>query len=213
MSKLSLGICWLVAILSISAAGDLPPSFPMQPAKDDFQPNVLDCSSFVEAPTGKHGFVTARGDRFVFEDGTPVRFFGSQMNPLPKAQLDYTARRMRRQGINITRLHGLEFLNDRNGKTSFDYSATGWDRLDYLIYKLGENGIYIILDVNYPNIYPFKPGDNIPGLPKEGRRTTPSLSTPRSPPSCTSACATSSRTSIRTRKNGTRTIQRSPWLK
>ncbi len=157
-----------LAFVSLCLCGEIQAPFPLQIAKDDFQPNILDCSGLVEAPTGKHGFVTAKGDRFVFEDGAPVRFFGSQMNTLPKAQLDYTARRMRRQGINITRLHGLEFLNDRNGKTSFDYSESGWDRLDYLIYKLGENGIYIILDVDYPLIFPFKAGDNIPGLPKGG---------------------------------------------
>jgi hypothetical protein len=149
-------------------AGEEQRTFTFERATDSFQPNVLDCSGFVEAPTGKHGFVTARGDRFVFEDGTTARFFGSQIGTFPKAQLDYTAKRMRRQGINITRLHGLEFLNARDGKTSFDYSEAGWDRLDYLIYKLGENGIYIILDVDYPLIYPFKPGDAIPGLPQGG---------------------------------------------
>ena len=50
--------------------------FPLQPVKDDFAPSVLDCSRFVETPTGKHGFVTVRQDQFVFEDGTPARFWG-----------------------------------------------------------------------------------------------------------------------------------------
>ncbi len=143
-------------------------SFVFQPAEDDFQPNVLDCSQWIEAPTGKHGFLTRKGERFIFEDGRPGRFWGAQMDLLPKKQVDYTVRRMRRQGINITRIHGLEFLNDRKGKTSFDYNQEAWDRLDYLIAKLGENGIYIILDVDYPLIYRFKPGDNIPELPEGG---------------------------------------------
>jgi len=38
----------------------------------------------------------------VFEDGTPVRFWGAQMGEWRKEQLDYAIRRMRRQGINIT---------------------------------------------------------------------------------------------------------------
>jgi hypothetical protein len=143
-------------------------SFAFQPATDSFQPTVLDCGGFIEAPTGKHGFVTTRGDRFVFQDGTPARFWGAQMNVISRPQLDYTVRRMRRQGINITRLHGLENLNDRNGQTSFDYNQTAWDRMDYLLAKLGENGIYIILDVDYPLNFRFKPGDNIPGLPEGG---------------------------------------------
>ncbi len=142
--------------------------FPFEPVKDRFGPSVLDGSRWVEAPTGKHGFVTAQGDRFVFEDGTPIRFLGAQIGGFSKEQLDYAVRRMRRQGINITRLHGLENLNDRNGRTSFDYSKEGFDRLDYLIAKLGENGIYMILDVHYPLTYRFKPGDEIPGLPQGG---------------------------------------------
>lgn len=145
-----------------------PETFPFQPAKDTFQPTVLDASQWIEAPTGKHGFLTRKGDQFIFADGTPARFWGAQMDVLPKAQVDYTVRRMRRQGINITRVHGLEFLNNHQGKTSFDYDPQAWDRLDYLISKLGENGIYIILDVDYPLIYRFKPGDNIPGFPEGG---------------------------------------------
>lgn len=159
---------FLGIVLSLPAAQGTSGWLPFQPATDEFEPNALDCSRFVDAPTGRHGFLTVQGDRFVFEDGTPARFFGSQIGSIPKAQLEYTAKRMRRQGINITRLHGLEFLNDRNGRTSFDYSAAGWDRLDYLIHKLGENGIYIILDVHYPLIFPFKAGDQISGLPEGG---------------------------------------------
>ena len=142
--------------------------FAFEPAHDDFQPNVLDCSRWVEAPTGKHGFLAVKGEQFVFQDGAPARFWGAQVNSVAKEQVDYMVQRMRRQGINITRLHGLESLNDRNGKTSGDYSASAWDRMDYLIAKLGENGIYIILDTDYPLNYRFKPGDNIPGMPEGG---------------------------------------------
>jgi hypothetical protein len=145
-----------------------PNWFAPQLAKDSFGPTILDCSRWVEAPTGKHGFLTAKGDRFVFEDGTPTRFWGAQIGSFSKEQTDYAVRRMRRQGINVTRLHGLENLNDRAGKTSLDYSAQGFDRLDYLIARLGENGIYMILDVHYPLVYRFKAGDGIPGLPQGG---------------------------------------------
>jgi hypothetical protein len=133
--------------------------FPFRPARDDFGPTILDASRWVEAPTGKHGFVTVKGERFVFEDGTPVRFWGAQMSPWSKEQLDYAIRRMRRQGINITRLHGLSHLG------SDDRS---FDRLDYLIARLGENGIYLILDLHYPLTHRFQPGDHVPGLPEGG---------------------------------------------
>ncbi len=160
----------LLALVETGLGADPAEStwFPFEPVKDRFGPSVLDCSRWVEAPTGKHGFVTVKGDRFVFEDGTPVRFFGAQIGSFSREQLDYAVRRMRRQGINVTRMHGLENLSDRNGRTSFDYSKEGFDRLDYLIAKLGENGIYMILDVHYPLTYRFKPGDEIPGLPQGG---------------------------------------------
>ena len=166
-----LGALTLLVLAGMSAGAELPAEsswFPLAPAKDTFGPSVLDCSRWVEAPTGKHGFVTVKGDRFVFQDGTVVRFLGGQIGSFSKEQLDYAVRRMRRQGINITRMHGLENLNDRTGRTSFDYSKEGFDRLDYLIAKLGENGIYIILDVHYPLTYRFKPGDEIQGLPQGG---------------------------------------------
>ena len=31
-----------------------------------------------DRPAGRHGFVKADGDHFVFQDGTPVRFWGAQ---------------------------------------------------------------------------------------------------------------------------------------
>ncbi len=33
-----------------------------------------------EKPAGKHGFLWADGDRFVFEDGTEARFWGTTFN-------------------------------------------------------------------------------------------------------------------------------------
>ena len=169
--RVALAVTTLLVLGGMSVGAEPSPAlswFPLAPVKDTFGPSVLDCSRWVEAPTGKHGFVTVKGDRFVFQDGTAVRFLGGQIGSFSKEQIDYAVRRMRRQGINVTRMHGLENLNDRTGRTSFDYSTQGFDRLDYLIAKLGENGIYIILDVHYPLTYRFKPGDEIPGLPEGG---------------------------------------------
>jgi hypothetical protein len=133
--------------------------FPFKPARDDFGPTILDASRWVEAPTGAHGFVTVKGDRFVFEDGTSARFWGAQINPWFKEQLDYAIRRMRRQGINITRQHGLSNLGN---------DAASFDRLDYLIARLGEDGIYLILDLHYPLTHRFRASDRVPGLPEGG---------------------------------------------
>ena len=45
------------------------------------------------------------------------------MDLFDKDQTDYAVKRLRKQGINIVRLHGLEFLNDANGN-SVDPSTT-----------------------------------------------------------------------------------------
>ena len=44
------------------------------PAYHDFAPIDISYLFEDEKPAGKHGFLTAQGDRFVFEDGTPVPF-------------------------------------------------------------------------------------------------------------------------------------------
>jgi hypothetical protein len=142
--------------------------FAFEPARDDFSSTILDCSRFVEAPAGRHGFVKVEGDRFVFADGAPARFYGAQTSMWQGDELEYALRRMRRQGLNITRTHGLPSLNNRNATTSLEYSKEGFDRLDRFIAKLGENGIYIILDVQYPLTYRWRAGDSIAGLPKGG---------------------------------------------
>ena len=33
-----------------------------------------------EKPAGKHGFLTVKGRDFVFEDGTKIKFFGTNFN-------------------------------------------------------------------------------------------------------------------------------------
>jgi hypothetical protein len=138
-----------------AAAGQLPPEsnawFDFEPATDDFGPTILDVSQWIEAPTGKHGFVTVRGDRFVFEDGTPVRFWGSQTGSR-RDNPEYSAQRMPRQGINLIRQHGN--LNNPGG-------------LDATIARLGKNGVYMALDIHYPLNYRYRPGE-IPGWPEGG---------------------------------------------
>jgi hypothetical protein len=36
-------------------------------------------SHWLHKPAGKHGFVQIEGDRFVFEDGTPIKFWGTNI--------------------------------------------------------------------------------------------------------------------------------------
>ena len=90
---------------------DLAAWYPFQPTKDDFAAAATDCSHLIEKPTGKHGFVKVQGDRFVFEDGSPARFWGAQIGPWTKDETDYAVKCLRKRGINVVRMHGLGFLN------------------------------------------------------------------------------------------------------
>lgn len=132
------------------------------------EPTLIDVSSFVEAPTGRHGFLKVAGERFAFEDGTPIRFWGAQINLWDKTQVDRTVPILRRRGVNMVRLHGLNFLNGRDTLSLLKFSPDALDKLDYTIWKLGQNGIYITLDTDYPNTLPVGPDDGIPELPNGG---------------------------------------------
>ena len=49
--------------------------FPFTPTT--IQPgNAIDMSSWLDKPAGKHGFLQMKGKDYVFEDGTPVKFWG-----------------------------------------------------------------------------------------------------------------------------------------
>ncbi len=142
--------------------------FAFAPTRDDFAPSALDCSRFIEAPAGRHGFLKVEGERFVFEDGTPAHFFGAQLARVyDKETADYVVRRLRKQGINIVRYHGMIGVTKRDGHSVLDYDGERWDGLDRMIHRLGQGGVYVILDVDY--YLPVRPGDNIPGLPEGGK--------------------------------------------
>lgn len=65
-----------------------------------------------EKPAGRHGFIRQQGDGFVFADGTPARFWGTNFNGgacFPEH--DYAeklARRLAKMGLNIVRFHQMD---------------------------------------------------------------------------------------------------------
>ncbi len=65
-----------------------------------------------EKPAGKHGFLTIKDDRMIFEDGTTARFFGtlfnSEMNFCSHDHAEKTAKRLAKFGTNIVRLHQMD---------------------------------------------------------------------------------------------------------
>lgn len=113
-----------------------------------------------ERPAGKHGFLHADGRYFVFEDGTRVRFWGTNLNSgccFPEhSAAEQLASRLSAVGVNLVRFHQIDaewsipnLFAFSNGKRVCDATLdpTGLDRLDYLIYCLKAAGIYCYMDM------------------------------------------------------------------
>lgn len=116
---------------------------------------ALDFSWLNDAPAGKHGFVTSQGDQFVFEDGTPVKFFGVNLGfeaAMPEKKMaEAVAEDLCRSGANMARIHATDCtwggIIDYSRDTTDHFDEARLDRLDYLIHCLRQKGIYIHLDM------------------------------------------------------------------
>jgi hypothetical protein len=115
--------------------------------------SLINRSSLLEAPAGKHGFVTTRGGHFVFTNGRRVRFFGINLAKesvfIKKEQIVKLADLFARTGINLVRIHHID---DSTGILTTDGTAqlnpARIDMIDYWIATLKARGIYVCLDLN-----------------------------------------------------------------
>jgi hypothetical protein len=141
-----------------------PDWFAFQPAKSVVS-GVIDMDPWLDRPAGKHGGVRMVKDRFVFEDGTLVKFWGVNLsytaNAPERETADFTAARFAKYGINAVRMHKFSYptgqmgIGDPNDSTRMD--PKGLDRLDYFVSKLKEQGVYF----GWSHTYGFHvvPGD------------------------------------------------------
>jgi len=142
-----------------------PDWFAFQPAKE-VVPGVINMDRWLDGPAGKHGGVRMVKDGFAFEDGTPVKFWGTNLsytaNAPDRETADFTAARFAKYGINAVRMHKFSYptgqsgIGDPNDSTRMD--PKGLDRLDYFISKLKEHGVYF----GWSHTYGFHvvPGDS-----------------------------------------------------
>ena len=112
-----------------------------------------------DRPAGRHGFVKADGDHFVFQDGTPVRFWGGNLAAAalfstPRQNVATQAHRMAQLGYNLMRIHHHDsgWVNpnifDRQFKDSRHLNAKSLDALDWWIKCLKDEGIYVWIDAH-----------------------------------------------------------------
>lgn len=130
--------------------------FPFVFPMDDTNLDEIDLTGLLDAPAGRHGFVTVRDDgHFYFEDGVRARFFGTNVGGSDcapeKAVSEMLAARLAKYGVNLLRLHAFDSqygpIIDYKVGGSRKLNPEGLDRMDYLIAELKKRGIYVYLDL------------------------------------------------------------------
>ncbi|MFP4058792.1 MAG: glycosyl hydrolase family 5 [Candidatus Brocadiia bacterium] len=140
----------------------------------------VDLAFLNHRPAGKHGFVRAEGDRLVFEDGTPARFWGGNIAAYAifadKDHIARHARRIAQLGYNLMRIHHHDSMRwvsptaiDKSRDDSQHLDPQAMDRLDWWIKCLKDQGVYVWLDLHVGRV--LKDGDGVaPGWAEIKRR-------------------------------------------
>ena len=142
--------------------------------------NILDWAkapvdlSFLNAadkPAGRHGFLKAVDGRLVFADGTPARFWGTNLvayalfATASQQAVRRQARRLSELGFNLARLHHIDSdwvqpnVFGMNAPDTQKLDETSLQKLDWWIKCLEDEGIYVWLDLDDGR--QFKAGDKI----------------------------------------------------
>jgi hypothetical protein len=122
----------------------------------DWDTAPINLSFLLDPPAGKHGLLGVKDDRFVFEDGTEIRFWGISVTgsacfPSPE-MAPRIADRLAKFGFNLVRFHEMDSdwsepkLILESATPDSTLNSEAMDRLDYFIHQLGNRGIYSWLD-------------------------------------------------------------------
>ena len=127
-------------------------------------------------PAGKHGVAKTNSDgHLIAKDGTPLKFFGTEIQWTANFQDAQSARtfakRLHKMGFNAVRLLYYDYwgydpytvfrtYNDTNGISASSYlvNAVQLAHLDTLIYELKRAGIYTFMPMNSYHRYSYNEG-------------------------------------------------------
>jgi hypothetical protein len=151
----------------------------------DFRASPVDLSflNSGERPAGRRGFVRVAGDRLVFEDGTPVRFWGTNLSgpalfQTSPAGIAQQARRLSQLGFNLVRLHHHDsawvapnIFGAAAVPATQSLDPAMLEKIDAWIAALKAEGIYVWLDLHVGR--QLKAGDDITAF-DEIRKGAPS---------------------------------------
>jgi len=113
--------------------------------EEDFSENVIDMTDWLDAPAGNHGFLKMKGDNLVFEDGTPIKFWGvniNSKNPYSEPnKVDKWVKQLSKYGVNAVRFHKFTSHAYKEG-FSTKLSEEKYENFDYFNAELRKKGIY-----------------------------------------------------------------------
>jgi len=110
-------------------------------------------------PAGKKGFIKRKGDQLFFEDGSPAKFWGANIQAYALFQSSSTdikrhAKRIAQLGFNLIRIHHHDsswvtpnIFKDQNNNTH-ELSDSALKKIDWWIKCLKDEGVYIWLDLH-----------------------------------------------------------------
>jgi hypothetical protein len=126
----------------------------------------------MEKPAGRHGFLKTEKSELVFEDGTPGRFWGTNLTAhalfgmSSHEDVRLQARRLSQLGFNLVRFHHHDsywvkpnIFGERNTHDTKTLNPAMFERLDWWIKCLKDEGIYVWLDLEVQR--ELKRGDGI----------------------------------------------------
>ena len=172
--SLHCSLCVLLASglgLYAQSRSDMAP-FAMDHRRGSLAQSPVDVSFLLDAPAGKHGFVTVRDGHLATGDGQRIRFWGvnitdwsSGSRQIPSKQdAAFWAGTLARFGVNCVRFQFLDLEAPRGlilpakGSTR-TLDPEQLDREDYFIAELEKRGIYI--DFNLLVGRPFSEADGV----------------------------------------------------
>jgi hypothetical protein len=112
-----------------------------------------------ELPAGKRGFLKARGDDLVFDDGTVARFWGTNLTAAAlfgttKDKVKQQAHRLSELGFNLVRIHHHDsewvdpnIFGEAKDQALHRLDSAMLEKLDWWIKCLKDEGIYTWLDL------------------------------------------------------------------
>lgn len=130
---------------------------------DDNSENITNMSRFIEKPAGKYGVIKIKNGHLYSGDNR-IRFFGTNLARgavFPShSDAEKISAHLARLGINCVRFHYIDALVSPNGifmKDKITLDPSQLEKMDYFIYQLKNQGIYIDLNLHVGRTYPQMP--------------------------------------------------------